>query len=532
MTLDWKDLMAKKTSLKGKPKLLLVGAATSLGKVIADEAIDLGWHVRGIDNTVPRDELQVRGVDYHVGDLGHRDFLSEQLEGMTHVIQARQDRRVHAAYEDLAAINLDLTEDLFELSADAAAKTFIYLSNARICAPSDTYLGEGAEIRAISGFEQTIRDAEILLRGLANRLDGAPALRILRLAPVYGKPGPPEGQPWFAIPPLLRLFFTLTPGLVGGPRCHCVHAKDVARAALFLAARDTEKSTETYHVADDTPLNIGEFISDLIQAYGYALGVQVPLPATPILRALVARFDRGAVRSIANTVLSQLWARVVEQHDILEVFRPSLGEQLLSSAFEDFVFNNGKLKEAGFELSYPDVRIGLREAVAEYQKAGYLPSDAARRQALEHQESAIRIGFNEILTGSFKTPDWSSGPGEFRVNLEATAKGFAAVMAGVWNLDGTITMDGLAEEAEVIGTLEMAPFGRRRLDYEFGFAGNSGGSYRLFGQKTVRYLRPLSGLAKLPFTVSNERGDIVAEGTATFDLKSLPKMLGSLRIGR
>ena len=523
--------MAKKKSRKDKTNLLLVGAATRLGSVTAAEALTAGWRVRAIDDSVPKEELVVEGVDYRSGNLDDEGFLAEQMKGITHVIQLRQDRRVHAEYKDLARMNLDLAENLFELAAEERAEKFIYFSNGRICAPSATYLGEGAEIRAISAFEQTIRDAEILLRGLANRLEGAPDLRILRLAPVYGKPGPPEGQPWFAIPPLLRLFFKLTPGLVGGPRCHCVHARDAARAALLLAEQASTRGTETYHVADDTPLNVGEFTSDLIQAYGYPLGVQIPLPATPILRAIVARLDRGTTRSLANAVLSQLWSRVAEQHDLVDVFRPTLGDQLLSSAFEDFVFDNTKLKEEGFELAYPDVRLGLREVVAEYQKLGYLPSDSARREAREHQDGAVNIAFKEVLTGTFARSDGSKLSEDMRCELTLKAKGFGEVLGGVWNLDGTISLHGLAQEAKVIGTLEMALFSRRRLDYEFGFEGDDGRVYRLEGKKTIRYLRPLDTLTTLPFSVSDDRGETVAEGTAAFDMKNLPRLVSSLRIG-
>jgi len=384
-----------------REKVLVTGAAHGIGALICQEVEKLGLRPVAIDWEEQRSRVSP-GVDIILGDLSDVRLLEKALTGVHHVIHTDADRRPRVDYEELAERNLDLPRQLFQMAATCGVRTFLTLSSARICASTGRYQTEESTVEATNAYEQTLYDAEILLRGLANRLTDGPRLVILRTAAVYGQSFPPEGAPWLALPPILSLFFDLVPGIAGGPRTHWVHAADVARAAIHLTMGRREPHIETFHLADDTPLSIGEFVNQLIEAYGYGLGVKVPFPAPWLMRSALKIADNDHVLKALDTVLNRLWQSVNATYDLSPGFEPALSPESLSTALKDSVISNDRLKETGFKLLYPDVRLGIREIIRSSQERQVLPDprpNPQRRKMRQHRYWRRSRRSITVLTG-------------------------------------------------------------------------------------------------------------------------------------
>ena len=95
-------------------------------------------------------------------------------------------------------------------------------------------------------------------------------------------------------------------------------------------------------------------------------------------------------------------------------------------------------------------------------------------------------------------------------------------------VEGTLEMDGFADEVAVAGTMEIAPVQKRAIRYALSFVANDGLPYKLVGQKDIR-LGDLAGtLTTLPAQVLDASGKAVARAQVTFDVRAdLLKFLAS-----
>src|SRR5690606_22384282 len=140
-------------------------------------------------------------------------------------------------------------------------------------------------------------------------------VRILRPCHIYGDGG------WFGgVAEEIRKEKLRMPG-DGQNYWDVVHVDDVASA--LLAVMESGKDGGIYHVADDTPVTMGEFVAEAARL----LGVRAPGRAPIFLASLL--FGKDTIRSVVRS------ARTA----------------------------NGKLKSLGWTPAYPDYRAGLRAAL-------------------------------------------------------------------------------------------------------------------------------------------------------------------------
>jgi nucleoside-diphosphate-sugar epimerase len=467
--------------------MLVIGAYDDLGALIVEEASASGI------------EAHLAAVDQAVNEL-------RSHKGVQHLVLAATDTRTKVGYDDLARINLDIPQELFAAACESGYKTFTYISQA--------FTGP----RPRTEVEQTLHDAEILLRGLANRSDG-PLLAILRPSLIYGFEQP-ESQPWLTLPPILSLTFDLVPGLSGGPRMHWIHAHDVARAAVHIAELKKPPKVETYDLADDSPVTVGEFATLLIEAYGYPLGIKLPLPSSAQLIRAVTLAERRGGTQFLDAFLGRRWKKVIKRYALDTVFRPVVSELSLHRLVTDSVVNRASLDKTGFELTYPDIREGMKETINRYQTAGYLPRPGRPRRSDRAEVSRLQTRFSETMRGrcvlSEDDGDWRDI--EFTATL-STPKVALPIQDHTWNFDGTMTLEGIAEDVSAQGTLEISLLKKRRLNYEFGFTADDGRQFRLMGVKNVTLSRPFESFTEMKVTIFDDRGGEFATGKMSFDLK-------------
>ncbi|MCA9563090.1 MAG: NAD(P)-dependent oxidoreductase, partial [Myxococcales bacterium] len=350
-----------------------------------------------------------------------------------------------------------------------------------------------------------------------------------RLAPLYGhSDGGRAG--WFVLPHILGEYFDLVPGLSGGPRCHLVHVHDAARAVLHLAELDEAETGVPYLLADDTPVNTGQLFNALVEAHGLNLGIKVPYPGRQVLLPIVNMADMGPMKRVLDAVVSKLWERIATHRGFSPDFEPSFHNHRIGAGLEDFAFNSHLLKATGFQTVYPDLYVGLRAAVRDLRRANLLP--ASKRKATDVR-SGISISAVEVLRGEF-TGSSPGAPRSGKVTLTAqiTAKELGNPLVGMrWDLDGSITLEGLFKERPIAGTLSISLLERRQFRYEFGFQDEDGRVFRFLGAKTINYFRPIRALTQMTFELVSGSGERVASGTLSFDpSRDLARMIASIRI--
>lgn len=177
---------------------------------------------------------------------------------------------------------------------------------------------------------------------------------IIRPAPLYG-PGSDYGIGGILLAAAEGLTYLLPCDLkhYSMPKCH---TRDIVRAAEFLAERP-ETIGEAYNVSDDTVISQREFLE--------------------VAALLVGRkvYHLPFVKITALFPLAILGARYVawlerhfKRYQRLRVFEESSARYISSS----YVISNLKIKSLGFQLEYPDFKVGLRDAVEWFVKVGWI----------------------------------------------------------------------------------------------------------------------------------------------------------------
>jgi hypothetical protein len=140
--------------------------------------------------------------------------------------------------------------------------------------------------------------------------------------------------------------------------------------------------------------------------------------------------------------------------------------------------------------------------------------------------------FSEVMAGPARLRG-AGGRRQLRLELDVTAPGLLKLWADTEaTMTGRAILDGVADDASASGTMQIAPIRRRRLRYQLTFRTADDRVLRLDGWKSVSYLRPIRSMITLPATVYAADGSVFAEALLKFDLRDLPRFLGSLRYRR
>jgi len=340
---------------KGAGVVLVTGASGFTGSTAVDYLLQYGYPVLATDlpgsgfTAVRRHKRFMREhpgkyrtttLDIHPADLTNPAELKE-LFGNWNVKYLMHP----AAVFDLSAprsllwkVNVEGTRNLLEAamnSADGIAGVAVW-STALVYGGRDDDAGPASEdtepAPANHYAESKLEEEKVVLE---YEQDGLPAV-ILRPASVYG----PRGRYGFAkgLGPMAKNpFFSIVP-IPGRKDVHWsyVHVDDVVGAAMFLvyAIGHTPISGQVFNVADDTPMTSKQILHET------AGRLRVPEP--------FMRMPEPAYR-------------------LLEKFTPygyrmpfyKTEREEVPYLLKNGVFDNTRLKETGYQLKYPDTRIGL-----------------------------------------------------------------------------------------------------------------------------------------------------------------------------
>ena len=152
-----------------------------------------------------------------------------------------------------------------------------------------------------------------------------------------------------------------------------------------------------------------------------------------------------------------------------------------------------------------------------------------------------RLGFrvDEVMTGQHEfDPKFGSPekrPMEFRVTwgpkniLEWANPAHDRFMLG--DLEGTVTVDGLCDQAPCTGSLELRYLKDHTIRYSFGFQAG-GQAYQYIGEKVdIRLWNlPRSHTTCFGRLILQGTGELVSTSVTHFRIRSLPRFVASVRL--
>jgi hypothetical protein len=134
---------------------------------------------------------------------------------------------------------------------------------------------------------------------------------------------------------------------------------------------------------------------------------------------------------------------------------------------------------------------------------------------------SLGFEFEETMTGTYTRTGHPADQGEIRLRARARAESlFQHVRDGMVTLEGTLDMEGFADDVPVGGTIEIRPVGKKVIRYDFSFLGNDGKPYRFAGQKDIRYADLVRTMTTCHGAVMTAAGEEVARVTLRFDVKA------------
>lgn len=492
-------------------RVLVTGAAGGVGRHVVRALLDAGCEVRAVD---------VRPADYGAvgelvdpsetewisGDLLALD-LDELVRDCAAVIHTAASVGLSESYDELEPTNVELTERLYDAADRAGARHFVHFSTGTLYRPGRGLRTEDDDVEPSTDYERTKLDSE---RVFTTKRAPRTHWTILRPAYVYGPHCESMAAGLVTLPPIIRNFTPLLPGFSGGTRSSWVHVEDVAAAAMAVLGNPVAYGRR-FNVADDTPLGFGEALTAMTEAYGLGIGPFLPFPSPTVLMTFSPVVDREYTATTIRTVLRQLWKRIAQRYELDTPLRPKVDRSVLFYVAEDTVLDNAALENLGWAPKYPALTDGIVETVRWYQNHSWVPryDTEAQLRLRDEREGGTGFAFTQLVTGTWTPPDGLARHVTLELDVEfprvtrADLSGFVT---------GTGTFEGLAEDAHLEGTIELALFGTNKLHYEFGFE-TSAGVHRCDVATSFSALRPISSLQRVEGALRNERaehaGDVV-----------------------
>lgn len=496
----------KRSSLDGA--VLVTGAAGAVGSFVVKTLLERGVSVIAVDKPGANYPKAPKGELFKVrsGDLRDPSFCEEVVEGASYIIHAAALLDASESCEELFATNVGVTKNLYEMARRSNVHLFVYLSSGGIydfesqntargklrrffgigkgnvdvsrksSRPTEIGKQEGPRKRAVKGkgcsewtpfaapstnYHASKIKAEEIIRELAETR--GPALTVLRPALVYG----PRGKGYSAMgslvcgPPLLYLLSGgHMLGFVGGPRLSWVHSEDVARAALFVLD-NRDAWGETYNLADDTPLSLGESATVAVKSYG--LPVEFVLPILPrwFLQRLEPLLSSHIVAGIIDYVAGKIWKFICIRHGCTDDLKPHITQKLLFYSLRHTKVSNEKLCCMGFKYKWPDLRSAYPDVLAWYMDRSWTPT-GEQLLATRDVEVSFRLGWKGTHSYSSKP----GGPYESSIDIQVSIPRILR-LSTKWTASvlGSCFFETLADNVSCRGSLEIRLLEKRLLLY-------------------------------------------------------------------
>ncbi len=135
----------------------------------------------------------------------------------------------------------------------------------------------------------------------------------------------------------------------------------------------------------------------------------------------------------------------------------------------------------------------------------------------------MKLGFEfqEVMSGKYTRTGQPSHTGELRMVAKARAENAVRHLRdGMVALEGTVDMEGIADDVPMSGSIEIRPLSKKIIRYDFSFTGNDGQPYRFAGQKDIRFSDLVHSMTTLKGALTDAQGAEIATATLRFNLKA------------
>jgi len=141
----------------------------------------------------------------------------------------------------------------------------------------------------------------------------------------------------------------------------------------------------------------------------------------------------------------------------------------------------------------------------------------------------VKFWFDQNIYGTYREVKTTGNSGRFSFSCRAEADLLRFAQERSTRLTGTVSMEGVVEDAPMEGTLLIDPLQGKKLIYDFTFTKGKS-RYRYLGRNTVRFLDPFTSMTTLAGNLERD-GVTLADVNSRFNVLELPKSLLSFRLG-
>jgi len=295
------------------PSLLITGGAGFIGSTFAQISMNRGWKVRILDNLSTglqsiADELELKGVDVHIGDIRDELLLDKAMKGCYAVVHLAAQVSVPLSVsnpEETMSINVDGTSKVIAACLKHGVKRMIMASSAAVYGEADSLpLKEEDAGHILSPYAQSKWENETQISDARKKGLQATALRFFN---VYGVGQRPDGAYAAVIPKFADMMAQGIAPHLNGDGLHTrdfVHVHDVC-AAMFSLIEDEWKAEpfHVYNVATQTKITLLELVEAINKVLSsYLPGYNHIIPTHGPERVGDIRHSMANIERIRNTL--------------------------------------------------------------------------------------------------------------------------------------------------------------------------------------------------------------------------------------
>lgn len=355
----------------GRDAVLVTGAAGSVGHLVVELLRAAGHRV--VANDLPGSSLPhpAANLEIRAADLTDPAGLDRLVEGVDGIVHTAALIDIATDLSDLEATNVSASRDLYQAAARAGVARFVFLSSGSIYRlnPIGTYR-EGDPLEPNNDYERSKIACEQSLQAEVG--PKTPELVILRPSLIYGPRAKHLGASLACLGPIMKASLPVLFGLKGGPRINWVHARDVARAALHLLNHG--QAGEAYNVADDDAIAFGDLVTHSLRTYGFEPSFLMPYPPMGAVRGAAPLLQFGDFLFAGlNKAFDSAWEQICDRYGLERELVPRLDRQAFAYGYRHFLLLNDKLRQTGFEPSYPSIQDGWGPTIEWYQENRWVP---------------------------------------------------------------------------------------------------------------------------------------------------------------
>jgi len=318
---------------------LVTGAAGFMGSHVVAHLAQKGVRVRATAR--PRSDIsffEQLGVKYVAADLTKPESLPQLFEGdVDRVFHLGAICNLTTPYKDLHPTNVEGVGHITKLALEKKVKSFVHVTSTSVYGYySGTPYRETDERHPENDYGKSKAEGENIV--FQRIEEGLPAV-IIRPCTVYGPRCTDGAGKAFSRPSSISAI----PG-TGKQLLSNIRAEDVARAVEHLSLKDGIIG-EVFNISENTNPTLEEALVLAAQTYG----TKIPALHLPLsLVKLIALIDG---------IFSGLKGKI-----------PDLEYEAVKYLYYDYVVDNRKLEESGFQLQYPDFKASMQQLGELYDK--------------------------------------------------------------------------------------------------------------------------------------------------------------------